>query len=71
MANWGSVVWAAPTGPSLTYQSGYSVTVRSQFASNGKLLDSSDHDLRAPSTTTSRPSRSPSTSAQPQAPPAS
>ncbi len=47
MANWGTVVWAAPAGSSLTYQSGDSVTVRSQFASTGSLLDSSDPNPRA------------------------
>jgi Domain of unknown function (DUF5127)/Domain of unknown function (DUF4965)/Domain of unknown function (DUF1793)/Domain of unknown function (DUF4964) len=47
MANWGTVVWAAPTGTSLTYQSGESVAVRSQFASSGTLLDSSDPTPRA------------------------
>ncbi len=47
MANWGTVVWAAPTGAGLTYQSGDSVTVRSQFASTGALLDSSDPNPRA------------------------
>ena len=47
MANWGTVVWAAPTGTSLAYQSGDSATVRSQFASNGTLLDSSDPTPRA------------------------
>lgn len=47
MANWGTVVWAAPSGTSLTYQSGDSLTVRSQFASTGTLLDSSDPNPRA------------------------
>jgi hypothetical protein len=47
MANWGTVVWAAAAGTSLTYQSGGSVTVRSQFASTGALLDSSDSNPRA------------------------
>ena len=41
MANWGTVVWAAPVGASLTYQSGYALTVRSQFDSAGTLSDSS------------------------------
>jgi hypothetical protein len=47
MANWGSVVWAAAKSPSLTYQSGYSVEVRSQFAATGNLLNRSDPNLRA------------------------
>ena len=47
MANWGSVVWAAPASPSVTYQSGDSVTVRSQFASDGSLPNSSDPTFRA------------------------
>jgi Domain of unknown function (DUF5127)/Domain of unknown function (DUF4965)/Domain of unknown function (DUF1793)/Domain of unknown function (DUF4964) len=47
MANWGSIVWAAPRSPSLTFQSGYSVSVRSQFAATGNLLDASDQDPRA------------------------
>jgi hypothetical protein len=47
MANWGSIVWAAPRSPSLTYQSGYSVYVRSQFAATGNLLNTSDQDPRA------------------------
>ena len=47
MANWGTVVWAAPSGSSLTYQSGDSVDVRSQFASTGLCCDSSDPNPRA------------------------
>ncbi len=49
MANWGTVVWAAQTGPALTYQSGYSADVRSQFAAGatGSLSDSSDPTPRA------------------------
>ncbi len=47
MANWGSVVWAAQRSSSLTYQSGYSVEVRSQFAATGDLLETSDSDPRA------------------------
>jgi hypothetical protein len=42
MANWGSVVWAAPVAGSLSYESGDSVTVRSAFASNGTLANTSD-----------------------------
>jgi hypothetical protein len=41
MANWGTVVWAAPAGTSLTYQSGDSVTVRSQFGTKGGLSGTS------------------------------
>jgi hypothetical protein len=47
MANWGTVVWAAARSPSLTYQSGYSAAIRSQFAATGNLLDVSDPNLRA------------------------
>lgn len=47
MANWGTVVWAAPAGASPTYQSGDSVTVRSQFASSGSLQNNSDPNPRA------------------------
>ena len=47
MGNWGSVVWAAPVSESPTYQSGDSVTVRSQFASTGLLQNSSDPNPRA------------------------
>ncbi|HTW13211.1 MAG TPA: DUF5127 domain-containing protein, partial [Solirubrobacteraceae bacterium] len=47
MANWGTVVWAATRSSSLTYQSGYSVDLRSQFAATGNLLDRSDSNLRA------------------------
>ncbi len=48
MANWGTLVWAAQAGPSLTYQSGYSVDVRSTFVlSDTTLADSSDTDPRA------------------------
>ena len=47
MANWGSAVWAAQRSSSLTYQSGYAVHVRSQFAATGNLLDTSDPDPRA------------------------
>jgi hypothetical protein len=47
MANWGSVVWAAPAATSLTYQSGGSVAVRTQFASSGSLPNSSDPTPRA------------------------
>jgi hypothetical protein len=49
MANWGQVIWSAPLpGPSLTYQSGPSTTVRNQFANNGVLVPgSSDSGPRA------------------------
>jgi hypothetical protein len=47
MANWGTVVWAAARSSSLTYQSGYSADVRSEFAATGNLLDRSDANLRA------------------------
>jgi hypothetical protein len=48
MASWGTVIWAAPAaGPSLTYQSGYSTTLRDDFGTNGVLANSSDPDFRA------------------------
>ncbi len=48
MASWGTVIWAAPVaGPSLTYQSGYSATLRNDFGTNGALGNSSDSDFRA------------------------
>ena len=46
MANWGNVIWGAQAGSSLTYQSGYSTDVRSAFATNGTLPDSSDANPR-------------------------
>ena len=59
MANWGTVVWAAPSGSSLTYQSGDSV----DGAQPVRVYRSSARQLpiriRAPSTTTSPRSRSP------------
>ncbi len=48
MANWGTVVWAAQAAPSLTYESGYSVDLRSAFVlTDTSLADSSDTDPRA------------------------
>jgi hypothetical protein len=47
MANWGEVVWAAPATASLTYQSGESTTLHSQFGSSGALANSSDPNPRA------------------------
>jgi hypothetical protein len=43
MANWGTVVWAAPAGPALTYASGASDTVRGAFgtSASGELPDTS------------------------------
>jgi len=47
MANWGTVIWAAPRGSSLSYGAGYSTDVRSEFAAAGALIDRSDSNLRA------------------------
>jgi hypothetical protein len=47
MANWGTAVWGSPRAPSLTYQSGYAVTVRDQFATAGTLADTNDTNYRA------------------------
>jgi hypothetical protein len=53
MAQWGTVVWAAPLGTSAssaasaTYQSGSAADVRNQFATAGSLADISDPDFRA------------------------
>jgi hypothetical protein len=47
MANWGEAVWAAPVSATLTYQSGESTTLHSQFASSGALANSSDPNPRA------------------------
>jgi hypothetical protein len=41
-AQWGTVVWATPQAPGLTYQSGSSATVRAQFVDQGVLLDTND-----------------------------
>ncbi len=55
MANWGTVVWAAPVGTSLSYQSGDSVTVRSQFQASSSLLDTSTGSPSAISGTNGQP----------------
>jgi hypothetical protein len=47
MAQWGTAIWATPQSAALSYQSGYAVTVRSLFASSGRLADTSDPDFRA------------------------
>jgi len=47
MAQWGSAIWGAPQTAGQTYQSGYAVDVRNQFATAGSLSDTSDPDFRA------------------------
>jgi hypothetical protein len=47
MANWGTVVWGAARRSSLSYGSGYSADLRSEFASAGTLSDRSDPEFRA------------------------
>ncbi|HEY1916353.1 MAG TPA: DUF5127 domain-containing protein [Streptosporangiaceae bacterium] len=47
MAQWGSAVWGTALSPGQTYQSGYAVDVRDQFASAGNLSDTSDPGFRA------------------------
>jgi hypothetical protein len=47
MANWGNVIWGSPRSRNLTYQSGYAVDVRNQFATAGNLADTDDTDYRA------------------------
>jgi hypothetical protein len=41
-AQWGTIVWATPQVPGLTYQSGSSATVRAQFVDHGALEDTND-----------------------------
>jgi len=55
MAAWGTVVWAAPVGTSLSYESGDSVTVRSQFQASGSLSNSSTGSPSAISSTNGQP----------------
>jgi hypothetical protein len=47
MANWGSAIWGSPLAKNLTYQSGYAVDVRNQFATAGSLSGTNDTDYRA------------------------
>jgi hypothetical protein len=47
MANWGSAIWGSPLAKNLTYQSGYAVDVRNQFATAGSLPDTNDTGYRA------------------------
>jgi hypothetical protein len=47
MAQWGTAIWATPLQQELSYQSGYAVDVRNQFATAGSLTDTSDPDFRA------------------------
>ncbi len=47
MADWGTVIWGTARGSSLTYGSGYSTDVRSEFAAAGSLIDRSDSNFRA------------------------
>ncbi|HLI58462.1 MAG TPA: DUF5127 domain-containing protein [Solirubrobacteraceae bacterium] len=41
-AQWGTIVWATPQVPGLSYQSGPSDAVRAQFVGQGALLDGDD-----------------------------
>jgi len=41
-AQWGTIVWATPQVPGLTYQSGSSATVRAQFVDQGALNNTND-----------------------------
>ena len=63
MANWGSAIWGSPLAENQTYQSGYAADVRNQFASARSLATPTTR-ASGPSTTTSRCSRSPATSAR-------
>jgi Domain of unknown function (DUF5127)/Domain of unknown function (DUF4965)/Domain of unknown function (DUF1793)/Domain of unknown function (DUF4964)/TAT (twin-arginine translocation) pathway signal sequence len=47
LAAWGTVVWATPRGPGLTFQSGRDLDVRGQFCANGALANSNDTGYRA------------------------
>jgi hypothetical protein len=47
MANWGSAIWGSPLTAGQTYQSGYAVDVRNQFATAGSLAGTNDTDFRA------------------------
>jgi hypothetical protein len=47
MAQWGTAIWGAPRSKDQTYQSGYAVTVRNQFAATGSLANRNDQDFRA------------------------
>ena len=47
MAQWGTAIWGAPRTAGQTYQSGYAVDVRNQFAAAGSLADTNDQDFRA------------------------
>jgi hypothetical protein len=41
-AQWGTIVWATPQVPGLTYQSGSSADVRAQFVDQGALTNTND-----------------------------
>lgn len=41
-AMWGTIVWATPQVPGLSYQSGTSATVRAQFVDHGSLTNAND-----------------------------
>jgi hypothetical protein len=47
MAQWGNAVWGTPLTAGQTWQSGYAVDVRNQFATAGSLTDTSDPNFRA------------------------
>lgn len=47
LAAWGTVVWATPGAPGVSYQSGQDIVVRGQFVAHGSLPDSDDTNYRA------------------------
>jgi len=47
MAAWGAAVFSTPTTPHVTYQSGFSTSVRTSFADTGRLPNSVDPNFRA------------------------
>ena len=47
MAEWGTAVWATPTHPGLSYQSGAASHVRGRFAARGTLANHTDTTFRA------------------------
>ena len=47
MTEWGTAVWATPTHPGLSYQSGAASHVRGRFAARGTLANHTDTTFRA------------------------
>ncbi|MGA8680706.1 MAG: DUF5127 domain-containing protein [Acidimicrobiales bacterium] len=47
MAQWGTAIWSTAPHATLSYQSGWDLTVRDQFAEAGVLSDTADPDFRA------------------------